>query len=505
MRYGIILLILCFTLSLKAQNALNFDGTDDYIVTNFSGPSGTSERTVEAWVKTSFLGTQKVITDWGDMSLGNRFTMNMINGLLRIEVGGAGLFGTTNIADGQWHHVAAVYSPFTAVPYLLYVDGVLDGSGTLSQSMNTSTVNPLIIGVRNDNVNYWDGEIDEVRVWSVAKSASEIAAGINQKICGPSQDLVFYYDFDQGLASGNNTGLDTLVDLAGNSNTGDLINFALNGSTSNWVNGVNISGGVFLDSISVQSCGPYTSPSGDTVWANSGNYIDTVISSSGCDSILFIDLSIASPSTATVFDTVCDFYISPSGQQFDQTGVYFDTIPNSQNCDSIITINLLKVNIDTSVTYANNVITSNESTGTYQWYRCQSGNYNIIAGETSQSFAISQSALYAVVINKFGCQDTSECELFTYLPPQNLGISEESEFKVFPVPFNDKLTIDFNQNKIQDELEIEISDISGKVLFHERVSASHEFHFKDSLLDGLYIFKIQSKKFTKTFKIWKRS
>ena len=103
---------LCFALLLSAQNGLDFDGTNDYVSATAGGPIGSTNRTVECWVKTSSsISTQQVIFDWGQMSPnGSRFTLNMINfGKVRIEVGGNGFNSTASIADGNWHHIAVTY------------------------------------------------------------------------------------------------------------------------------------------------------------------------------------------------------------------------------------------------------------------------------------------------------------------------------------------------------------------------------------------------------------
>ena len=76
------LFLLLISFNLSAQNALNFDGTNDFVMTNFPGPTGNSTRTVEAMIKfTTLSSSQKVILDWGDMAVGNRFTLNIINGI----------------------------------------------------------------------------------------------------------------------------------------------------------------------------------------------------------------------------------------------------------------------------------------------------------------------------------------------------------------------------------------------------------------------------------------
>ena len=59
----------------KSQG-LSFDGINDYLISAQKGPSGTSDRTVECWIKTNnSISTQQVLIDWGAMSPnGSRFT-----------------------------------------------------------------------------------------------------------------------------------------------------------------------------------------------------------------------------------------------------------------------------------------------------------------------------------------------------------------------------------------------------------------------------------------------
>ena len=89
------------------------------------------------------------------------------------------------------------------------------------------------------------------------------------------------------------------------------------------------------------ACGSYTSPSGNYVWSTSGTYADTVPNIAGCDSIITINLSVGENSEITLFETVCDGYPSPDGSTvWNTSGVYIDSIPNSTGCDSIITVYL---------------------------------------------------------------------------------------------------------------------------------------------------------------------
>lgn len=238
MKSTLLTLLLLAGLLVKAQNALLFDGIDDYVQCPTAGPTGNASRTVEAWVKIPSLSTtQKVILDWGDMLTGGRFTLNIINGLPRIEVGGNGFSATNAISLNTWHHIAATFNN-TATPKLkLYVDGNMAASGNPSVATFTNTTNGIIIGRRNDQINNFIGTIDEVKIWSIERSQAQIALDMNENLCAPLAGLVAYFSFNQGTAGGNNAGLNTLTNHANSANNGVLHNFSLTGNASNWIAG----------------------------------------------------------------------------------------------------------------------------------------------------------------------------------------------------------------------------------------------------------------------------
>ncbi|OFY36138.1 MAG: hypothetical protein A2W91_04960 [Bacteroidetes bacterium GWF2_38_335] len=119
-----------------------------------------------------------------------------------------------------------------------------------------------------------------------------------------------------------------------------------------------------IDSLNITYCGTFTSPSGNNIWSISGNYVDTLVASTGCDSILFIDLYFYSSSEISVI--ACGNYTSPSGHYiWTESGIYVDTISNYLGCDSIITINL-QFN-STSTIYENACNSYVSPSGNYIW------------------------------------------------------------------------------------------------------------------------------------------
>jgi len=117
---------------------------------------------------------------------------------------------------------------------LLYVNGQLDATGTITD--NPDTIDTLYIGSRRysgANDRFFNGQIDEVRIWNAARSATDIQNNMMKDVTCQS-GLVAYYNFDEGTAGGTNTGLTTAIDSTG-TNNGTLTNFALTGASSNWV------------------------------------------------------------------------------------------------------------------------------------------------------------------------------------------------------------------------------------------------------------------------------
>gem|GEM_PF-2170912 len=215
-----------------SNNALHLDGTKDYVdarATATGLPQGREPRTMEAWVKTTQTSIGNFIS-WGRRATRMRNSMAVRNGKLAYIGQYLDFTGKTTINDGEWHHVALSYD---GENWAIYVDGKADG--TNGGDPNTTDQNLKIGNLPEPhNGEYFDGTMDELRVWNVARTADEIVAHMNTELTGKEEGLVAYYNFNQGVAGGDNSTVTTLMDRAGKNN-GILTDFALTGDASNWV------------------------------------------------------------------------------------------------------------------------------------------------------------------------------------------------------------------------------------------------------------------------------
>ncbi|MEM9325940.1 MAG: Ig-like domain-containing protein, partial [Bacteroidota bacterium] len=209
---------------------LDLDGSNDYIaITDYSYAStNLTEVTVEAWIRTTSEGNQ-VIASF-DRSEYWRLEVNGASagdGLLGWGVdtnsGTLALQATTYISDGQWHHVAGVYDNGEG---RIYVDGALQGTTTRGVRFGSGQTRFGFIGTGSEANSFngsrgpndeFNGQIDEVRIWSIARTSEEIKQSIYSQLTGAEPGLEVYYEFEEG--SGLNT-----VDRTGSGNNGLLVN-----------------------------------------------------------------------------------------------------------------------------------------------------------------------------------------------------------------------------------------------------------------------------------------
>lgn len=242
--------------------ALNFDGVDDYVSTNaYVGAFATfQDFTVSCWIKpnatqpSSAINPDEndIISKWAGTGSGVNnnypFVIRYLNESQtnparqgRILVGQwdgttfTTITSTVAVNDGKWHHVAFVRGSSS---FSLYIDGTIQGS-SVPDNVNNLTLNttPVDIGRRGNGQNYFRGEIDEVRIWNIAKDQLTIQ---NERFCKTppnATNLKASYTFSNGVPHDNNPLITQVQDASTLLNHGTLNNFAKTGNASNFVTG----------------------------------------------------------------------------------------------------------------------------------------------------------------------------------------------------------------------------------------------------------------------------
>jgi len=242
------IVISTFSTLFAQNNALHFDGNDDNVevFTNINIPISNTIYTIEAWIKPSGLSTSsgaQGIIGWGEYltnNATNAFRLGNNDRLINYWWAND-LTATFVFNNGSWYHVAVTYDGTTRT---IYINGNIINSDIPTSPRNTVSSNNLTIGLTAPIPGYneyFNGTIDELRIWNVSLTQSEIQASRFIELTGNEVGLVSYYNFNQGIANQDNSAITTLDDISPSNNDGNLKNFTLNGNTSNWVQGVDFS------------------------------------------------------------------------------------------------------------------------------------------------------------------------------------------------------------------------------------------------------------------------
>ncbi len=321
-------------------------------------------------------------------------------------------------------------------------------SGSLSRTVGEDVGTYAILQGTLDNSNY---NLTFVSAdLTIGQKAIEITAGSETKVCGES-DPEFTYQVTNGALVGSD---------------------AFSGS---------------LSRVAGEDIGTYAIEQG-TLSAGS-NYTLSYVSA---------ELTITMKET-TIYPVIClgDEYISPSGNIYKETGVYTETVSNSTGCDSIVVIDLTVNEVLNTVTVSGTAITADETDATYQWLNCDD-NYSVIDGETSQSFTAYISGNYALRVEKNGCVDTSECITITVTGIESIF---SNTINIYPNPTNGQVNIDFE--KTVAKFNVNVRDVTGKLVRHESYVSASEARFYFEGHQGVYFIEIYTDSERKIFKIIK--
>jgi len=238
----------------KVAGALRFDGVNDHVrVPDHAELNvGTGNFTLDAWVRTGSSGLI-VLVDKRSGPTPQGYSLFLVNGRLGFQMAngvGSSVCAATptpgracvnyvapptspNVADGQWHHVAAVVDRANATSGVrLYVDGVQVFAGS-PLTGNLDNTSDLYLGMRTPAQNgggFLPGDLDEVELIKRALTQQEIQAIFNAGSAGkckcvqPPLGMVAWYRMDGNAndfgGSNNPSATNAISFVAGKDNQG---------------------------------------------------------------------------------------------------------------------------------------------------------------------------------------------------------------------------------------------------------------------------------------------
>jgi|GEM_PF-918084 len=461
-------------------NSLGFNGTSDFV----SFPANTAldlstALTIEAWVNAAVFanipdnGTIMCKHGWSNGEGGYVIRAGG-NGQVAFNIGGLDSTGApmswqqiispaNTIQVGTWAHVAGTFDGDTLK---LYVNGQLSGTllfhGTVASSVNYY----LKIGRLADNqpgiYRYWNGLIDEARVWNRALSAQEINDNMNTQIDAALQTgLVGYWRMNEG------TGV-VVGDLSVNGIAG-----AYNGST--WSTSVPFSTGAPAATIT---------PSGNTTFCQ-GNSVNL------------------NASSGTGYTYLWNTGATTQSINVTASGTFTVTVTDQSACSgtsSPVTVTVNPAPATPTITFNGSQLVCSASSG-LQWYL----NGNTLFNQVNQYYTPLVNGTYTVVVtNGSGCTAVSAPYVLT-----NLSIHEINDVQHFEVSYHmasQSAIISFETSS-STVTTVSLRDLQGKTistLLQERIPAGKKNITADCsrLSPGTYLVVISNdtgmgiKKFT---------
>src|SRR6185295_12056450 len=223
--------------SLASPFALQFDGVNDRVSFGAAPGLGATNFTIETWfvrqgpgiaVNTGTGGVVALPLVTKGMAQAENSNQDM-NYFLGIdtktgalaadfeEFGSPGtpglnhpIIGTTRITDGVWYHAAATYDSVSGA-FRLYLNGALDASVAVGAGIRPrfDSIQHAALGAAFTSAGSYapttngafQGLMDEVRIWNIARDQASIAATMGVALPGPQSGLIGRYSLDEGTGT----------------------------------------------------------------------------------------------------------------------------------------------------------------------------------------------------------------------------------------------------------------------------------------------------------------
>ena len=175
------------TVTMIGCNALDFDGVDDNITFRDNYNLGNAF-TIEVWVKSDTQNTdiQTIFSKREATNLIDGYDLRLVDNVVSFHWnnGQSVSSGGIQITNNRWYHIAVTYD---GSDYRLYIDGIFINSANGSEPIDNTV--DCIAGAMDQTlnppfkpINYFDGGLDELRIWDVTLTEAQIRKMMNQEV-----------------------------------------------------------------------------------------------------------------------------------------------------------------------------------------------------------------------------------------------------------------------------------------------------------------------------------
>jgi len=236
---GILLVAVIYLVSFYPVNAINtqsvlLNGSSQYLFKANATTSAlniTGDFTIETWVKLASQPTADpytIVAKFDGSGSSDRSYLvnydsggNLGCGVSQTGGGTSVVAINQSLSNGTWYHVAAVYSSATG-NCQIFVNGSSIGSGITDSGGPFVGAAPFTIGfMLGNNASFLDGKLDDVRVYNVARTQSDIQSDYLQELNGDEVGLIAYWKFTGDLIDSTSNG-NTLSSQNGNTFSNDV-------------------------------------------------------------------------------------------------------------------------------------------------------------------------------------------------------------------------------------------------------------------------------------------
>ncbi len=185
------------------NNALSFDGVNDYVSCGTNDRSISNSISVSCWVRSTASGVRQFIMSKYNYSSGYVLYLDA-SGKASFDGKGAGGSylssgaSVTVVNDGDWHYITGSIVTGGSGQPKIYVDGVLESYSGITNGASLATGGSANLVIGGYNTEFGNIEVDDVSIWNRELTNYEIQQNEINCLTGSETGLVGLFKFNNG-------------------------------------------------------------------------------------------------------------------------------------------------------------------------------------------------------------------------------------------------------------------------------------------------------------------